>query len=220
MYIPKNIIFKDIGISNIKICWNIDNINIINIDKNKIKYKLELRKENEKFEKIYEGNETNYIINSLSSNINYEFRICSFYNDLISLWTEIKPFNLLKLSNLVLKDNLRPNKQIKLWQNENGKADDEYILLEPKGIQYGPYIHYELGKYLIIYYGEGLLNGDFDAVDSKMNFPLKIINKSQNKISYEINISQKGSNGVEFRVFNNKKSFVLIKNIEVYKYNN
>ena len=85
MYIPKNIIFKDIGISNIKICWNIDNINIINIDKNKIKYKLELRKENEKFEKIYEGNETNYIINSLSSNINYEFRICSFYNDLISL---------------------------------------------------------------------------------------------------------------------------------------
>ena len=97
---------------------------------------------------------------------------------------------------------------------------DEYILLEPKGIQYGPYIHHELGKYLIIYYGEGLLNGDFDAIDTNLNFHLKIINKSQNKISYEINISQKGSNGVEFRVFNNKKSFVLIKNIEVYKYNN
>ena len=40
IYIPKNIVYKDIGISNIDIYWNIDSINIINIDKNKIKYKI------------------------------------------------------------------------------------------------------------------------------------------------------------------------------------
>ena len=51
----KNIIlmdYKDIQISDIhsnscNISWKIDDINILNIDKNKIKYKIEIRKENE-----------------------------------------------------------------------------------------------------------------------------------------------------------------------------
>ena len=55
--IPKNIEFKEIGTNSFKVLWNIDNINLINIDKKEIKYKLEIRKENskEEFNQIYEG---------------------------------------------------------------------------------------------------------------------------------------------------------------------
>ena len=42
--------------------WKIDNINILNIDKKEIKYRIEIRKENmkEKFVQVYEGNEYTY----------------------------------------------------------------------------------------------------------------------------------------------------------------
>ena len=69
-----------------------DDVNIINIDKNKIKFKIEIRKENsdDNFNKIYEGNKMNYLINNLDSNTNYQIRICSVYNDISSIWSEIK----------------------------------------------------------------------------------------------------------------------------------
>ena len=51
--IPKNIQFKDITSSSLNICWDIDNNFIIN---EKIKYRIEMRKENKEFKKIYEGN--------------------------------------------------------------------------------------------------------------------------------------------------------------------
>ena len=51
--IPKNIEFKNIN----------NNIKIKNIDNNKIKFKMEIRKENanKKFIQVYEGNNTNYL---------------------------------------------------------------------------------------------------------------------------------------------------------------
>ena len=60
---PKNIEFKDIDINSLKVYWKIDDINILNIDKNIIKFKIEIRKENndDNFIKIYEGNEMNYL---------------------------------------------------------------------------------------------------------------------------------------------------------------
>ena len=87
---PKNIEFLEIG-SSFKIIWKIEDINILNINNKQIKYKVEIRKENnnEKFEKIYEGNNNNYLVENLNKNTNYEIRICSFYNELISNWTEI-----------------------------------------------------------------------------------------------------------------------------------
>ena len=55
--IPNNIEFNNIGINTFQINWKIDNINILNIDKKEIKYRIEIRKENmkEKFIQIYEG---------------------------------------------------------------------------------------------------------------------------------------------------------------------
>ena len=78
--IPKNIEFQEIGTNSFKVLWNIDDINLINIDKKEIKYKLEIRKENskEEFNQIYEGKDNNFFVNNeLEKNTCYEIRICS-----------------------------------------------------------------------------------------------------------------------------------------------
>ena len=51
--IPENIEFKDVGTNSFNINWKLKDINIINMDKKEIKYRIEIRKENEKFEEIY-----------------------------------------------------------------------------------------------------------------------------------------------------------------------
>ena len=90
LFMPKNVEFKDITSSSLNIFWQIDNINIIDVDINKIKYRIEMRKVSENFKLIYEGNNTNYLVNNLIRNTNYEFRICSIYDDLNGEWTEIQ----------------------------------------------------------------------------------------------------------------------------------
>ena len=82
--IPKDIEFKEIGSNGFKILWKIDEINILNINKKEIKYRLEIRKENsnEEFKQIYEGKELNYSVNKLTKNTDYEIRICSIYKDI------------------------------------------------------------------------------------------------------------------------------------------
>jgi len=106
---PKDIEFKDIEANSLKINWKIEDINLLNIDKNKIKFKIELRKENtnDNFNKIYEGNEMNYLINNLDSNKNYEIRICSIYNDINSIWSEIKKVKTNEFDSLILKESNR-----------------------------------------------------------------------------------------------------------------
>ena len=59
--VPKDIEFKEIESDKFKVFWKLDDINIINIDKNQIQYIFELKKENEeKFNKMYEGKFTNW----------------------------------------------------------------------------------------------------------------------------------------------------------------
>ena len=89
---PKNIEINDIQASNININWKIDNLNILNMNNNNIKFKIELRKNNEKFSQVYDGNETNFKINNLIENTDYELKICSYYDNLFSNWSEIKKF--------------------------------------------------------------------------------------------------------------------------------
>ena len=106
---PKDIEFNDIGINSFKISWKIeDNVNIENKE---IKYRIEIRKENDKFKLIYEGNNNNYIINNLDDNTNYEIRLCSFYNNIISEWTKIYKIKT-KDDSIILKNNERKNEFI------------------------------------------------------------------------------------------------------------
>ena len=121
---PKDIEFKDIDINNLKVYWKIDDINLLNLDKNKIKFKIEIRKENndENFKKIYEGNEMNYLINNLDTNTNYEIRICSVYKDINSIWSEIKKVKTNEFDSLILKDSNRVDeflRKIYEWSGYN-----------------------------------------------------------------------------------------------------
>ena len=115
-------------------------------------------------------------------------------------------------------DNLKPKD---LFLGGHGKILDEYIRIEKGGIQFGPYRHYEQGKYLIIYHGDSLLNAELDVIDNGLEtkIPFIIISKSQTKIAYEIIIPSDLKSGIEFRAFNNSPTVILIKNIEVFKYN-
>jgi len=93
--IPKDIQISDIKYNSCNVSWKIDDINILNIDKNKIKYKIELRKENEQFHSVYENNITNYNINKLESNTNYELRLCTIYNNINSQYSDTTKFKIL-----------------------------------------------------------------------------------------------------------------------------
>ena len=93
--IPSNILIDEITTSSFKISWKIDQ----NIEySDKIKFRLEIKKENEKenFNKIYEGNQNNYSIKGLSQYTNYEIRICSFYDNYNSPWGEVKGIKTIK----------------------------------------------------------------------------------------------------------------------------
>ena len=96
--VPKNIEFKDVGLDKLNVFWKIDDINIINVDKNKIKFRVEIRKENEKeeenlkhkFIQVFEGSKDNCLVENLLPNTFYEIRICCIYGDLIGVWSEIR----------------------------------------------------------------------------------------------------------------------------------
>ena len=85
--IIKNIEIEDITSSSVKLIWKIDDN--IYLDKKEIKFKIELKKVNEDDIKVYESENNNYIIKNLIPNMNYELRICSFYDKVNSLWSQV-----------------------------------------------------------------------------------------------------------------------------------
>ena len=112
----KDIEFKDITPNSLNLIWKIDNLNIINIDKNKIKFRVEMKEEEnkDKFNQIYEGNNKNFNVQNLKRKTKYEFRICSIYNDLISSWSEIKQIRTLnEIDSIILKESKNKDKFIK-----------------------------------------------------------------------------------------------------------
>ena len=104
--IPKDIEFKDISSYSFKLLLKIDNINILNIDNKQIKFKVEIRKENknEKFINVYEGNNSNCLIDNLNENTNYEIRICCIYNDLIGSLSPNQKIKTSDFSSIILNE--------------------------------------------------------------------------------------------------------------------
>ena len=109
--IPKEIEFKEVNINNFKIFWKIDDINIINVDNKQIKYRVEIKKENDKdkFIKVYEGNNNNCLVDKLDMNTNYEVRICCFYNDLVGFWTKNQKVKTSDFDSCILNESNRKN---------------------------------------------------------------------------------------------------------------
>ena len=169
LFIPKNIEFKDVTTSSLNIKWQIDNINIINIDKNKIKYRVEMRKENEKFKSIYEGNNTNYLVNNLIKNTNYEFRICSIYNDLNGEWTEIQKIKTLNyfIDSIILKESKRENEFIEKIIEWTGYNKFELLFRGTRDGMTGTVYHNKCNNQsptILLYKNEnGYINGGYTS---------------------------------------------------------
>ena len=106
--IPKNIEFKNINCDSAEVFWKIDNNKLESLDYNKVKFKMEIKKENsnEKFIQVYEGNNTNYLIKNLDIDKNYEIRICSVYEDSNGPWSKIGKFKTtdIEVDSLILKE--------------------------------------------------------------------------------------------------------------------
>ena len=84
--IPQNLEFKNISYNSLNFSWKINKIKNININEEKLNYIVEMRKNNEPFIKVYEGQNLNCDINNLDFNTYYEFKVCSIYNDIIGDW--------------------------------------------------------------------------------------------------------------------------------------
>ena len=128
---PKNIQFKDITGISFKIMWDIDNINLINIDKNKIKFNVEIKEKTEnkfeEFKEIYKGENNNFIIDKLKRNTPYYIRICPFYNDLIGDWSEIKEVKTHVIDSLILSQSNRSEEFLKKIYEWTGYNDMELL---------------------------------------------------------------------------------------------
>ena len=103
--IPKNIEIKDIFSTSFKVFWEIDN-NVKNNNK-KLQYKVEIRKENEDFYTIYEGENEECSIDNLQVNSKYELRIGLFNNFLNYSWSEIKKIKTSDFDSAILKKTQR-----------------------------------------------------------------------------------------------------------------
>ena len=128
--IPKNIEIKNIWSNSFKVFWKLEDINLLNIDKNKIKYNIEIRKENEKFKKIYEDNNNNYLVNNnLEKNTNYEIRICSIYKGVRSDWPEIKKIKTKKydIDSLILKEEEKGDEYLEKLYEWSGYKNMELL---------------------------------------------------------------------------------------------
>ena len=106
LQIPNNIQITDIGITDAKIEWNINDTNNTNLDLNKLQYRVEIRKEekNEIFKIVYEGNNKEYLLEKLSNGQNYELRICLVYEGITGQWSDIKKFKTSKFDSIILSE--------------------------------------------------------------------------------------------------------------------
>ena len=128
---PSNIEIKDITSGSFKILWKIE-LNNLRIKQDEIKYIIEIRKENEKFNQVYEGNSTDYLINDLSDDTNYEIRICTLYNNIKSPWSQIqkiktKPIIYFDNNSLIIGDNKDDINYLKNWINQNKEIKGELL---------------------------------------------------------------------------------------------
>ena len=121
---PKDIQINNIKSNEIELSWKIEDLNIINIDKNQIQYKVEIRTENEPFKSIYEGKNLNCTIDRLYSDTNYEIRLSTLYNNINYICTEIKKVktNKINIDSVILNESKRCDEFMnKIYEWTGGK---------------------------------------------------------------------------------------------------
>ena len=118
---PTDIEIKNIQHLSFEVNWKFD-YNSFDLDKNEIKFILEIKKENGNFSQIYEGDKKIHLVEGLLPNTNYEIRICSKYNDIKSPYSDIHKAKTLKLidfdnESLIIGNNNKYKQIITNWIN-------------------------------------------------------------------------------------------------------
>ena len=125
--IPEDIKFENVTMNSLNISWKIDNINNIDIDNNKIKYRIDMKNEEGKFVQVYEGSNLNYSLDNLNFDTIYELRLCSFFNDIMSSWTDIYKIKTLDFDSIILKEEKKKNYFYKKMLDWSGYKKFELI---------------------------------------------------------------------------------------------
>ena len=76
--IPKDIKIKNVSGYSLDLFWDVDHINSIIIDYDKINFIVEMKREKEDFKEVYKGKDLCCPIHNLEMNINYELRFVLF----------------------------------------------------------------------------------------------------------------------------------------------
>ena len=141
--IPKDIEHKDItfiDFNNIELSWKLNDIK--NLDKNKFKFKIELKKENEDFQQIYETDKYEFIINNLKNNTKYEIRICCIYNGVSGIWSEIIEFTTKKaIDSNILSNSNQKNEFLKKIYEWSGCKSLELLFRGTRDGMYSQNFH-------------------------------------------------------------------------------
>lgn len=141
--IPNNIEYKDntfIDFNNIELSWKLNDIK--NLDKNKFKFKIELKKENEDFQQIYETDKYEFIINNLKNNTKYEIRICCIYNGVSGSWSEKFEFTTKKaIDSNILSNTNQKNEFLKKIYEWSGAKSLELLFRGTRDGMYGKNFH-------------------------------------------------------------------------------
>ena len=100
--IPKEIQGDIISEESLELKWKIDEDKINKLDKNKIKYKVEIKKceedddlSNNEFKEVYFGSNTKCSIDDLNTGDEYDIRICFVYDNMNGEWSEIQNYEII-----------------------------------------------------------------------------------------------------------------------------
>ena len=83
----------------------------------------------------------NYLINNLDSNTNYEIRICSVYNDINSIYSEIKKVKTNEFDSLILKESNRVDEFIRKIYEWSGCNNMKLLYRGTRDGMGGNYFH-------------------------------------------------------------------------------
>ena len=104
---------KNLTDSNLEISLINDYKNDLNKICDNFKYIIEIKKENENFQKVYEGNNNYCLIENLIPFTNYEIRVRNIKNNIFGEWSEIQKIKTNHLDSSILKAS---NKESKFYE--------------------------------------------------------------------------------------------------------
>ena len=83
--------------------------------------------EKKNFKQIYEGSDDNYLIDKLDKNTNYEIRLCSFCNDIISNYTKIYKIKTKNIDSIILNETERGDEFLNKLYEWTGYKETELL---------------------------------------------------------------------------------------------